>query len=128
MCKINFKPEKETKNTIMFSEILEGNMTNPVIGNVYFQKESLKTMDWKEGKCISLTIAVTDEAPAEGSTTAAEKAKAATAKFKEARAAKKTAAKKASVKKAAAKTGGKTMAAKAVKTGKAKAAKAKAKK
>lgn len=103
MCKIKFKAERETKNTIMFTEILEGNMTNPVIGNVYFQKEALKTADWVEGKLIELTINVVDDNTAEGTTTAAEKYAAKTAAYKERQAKKKApAAKKAAPAKAAA--------------------------
>ncbi len=102
MCTIKFTPERETKNAIRFTEILEGNMNNPVMGSVYFQKEALKAKGWVEGKCITLTVDIVDETPAEGSTTAAAKNEENIRKYKEAQAAKK-AAKKAPAKKAPAK-------------------------
>ena len=103
MCTIKFTPERETKNAIRFTEILEGNMNNPVMGSVYFQKEALKAKGWVEGKCITLTVDIVDETPAEGSTTAAAKNEENIRKFKEAQA-KKKAAKKAPAKKTPAKS------------------------
>lgn len=100
MCTIKFKAERETKNTVMFTEILEGNLNNPVVGNVYFQKEALKSADWTEGKLMELTFRVIDNDVTDGATTAAEKYAAQTAKYKEAQA-KKKAAKKAPAKKVA---------------------------
>ena len=68
-------------------------MNNPVMGSVYFQKEALKAKGWVEGKCITLTVDIVDETPAEGSTTAAAKNEENIRKFKEAQAKKKAAKK-----------------------------------
>ena len=103
MCKINFTMERETKNTVRFTEVLGGKLTSPVIGTIYIQKETLKAMDWKEGMDIALSVGIAEEAHEEGVLTAAAKAQAATAKYKEEKQKAKKARKSAPAKKAPAK-------------------------
>lgn len=102
MCKVTFAMERETKNTVRFTEVLQGKMTNPVVGTIYIQKDALKAKGWEDGKGITIDIGLAEDVKMEGVTTAAEKNAAATAKYKEAQA-KKKAVKKAPAKKAATK-------------------------
>ena len=99
MCKITLTAEKETKNTVRFTEVLEGKLTNPVIGTLYIPKETLKTMGWEEGDDITIDLATAGKPKAGKRTTAAEKT-----------AATREAAKAKSAKVAAKKTTGKTTA------------------
>ena len=106
MCEIKFTMEKETKNTVRFTEVLEGKLTNPAIGTIYIPKETLKTMGWKDGDDISIDISNAGKpSTTKGHKTAAEKAKEAPAK-KATKAGKTTATKaaKAAPKKTAKKT------------------------
>ena len=74
MCKITLTSERTTKNTVRFTEVLEGKLTNPVIGTLYVPKETLKAMSWNEGDDITVDIAVAGKPTStEGRTTAAEK-------------------------------------------------------
>lgn len=56
MCKITMTAERTTKNTVRFTEVLEGKLTNPVIGTIYVPKDTLKALSWAEGDDITLEI------------------------------------------------------------------------
>lgn len=53
--KLNFVPEKETKNTIRFQEDTF-DTDNITIGSLYVQKHALKNMGWKHGDTLTITI------------------------------------------------------------------------
>ena len=53
--KLNFVPEKETKNTIRFQEDTF-DTDNITIGSLYVQKHTLKNMGWKHGDTLTITI------------------------------------------------------------------------
>lgn len=97
MCKITMTAEKTTKNTVRFTEVLEGKLTNPVIGTVYIPKDTLKAMGWEDGADITMEFSIAGK-PAAGvkRKTAADKApKKAVAKAGTKVVAKKKASKKA---------------------------------
>lgn len=74
MCKVTMTTEKVTKNTVRFTEVLEGKLTNPVIGTLYVPKETLKAISWEEGNDITLEIASAGKPKSvKKRTTAAEK-------------------------------------------------------
>lgn len=103
MCTIKFAPERDTKNAMRFTEVLEGNMTNQIMGSVYFQKDAAKAKGYKEGQYMEVTVRFIDPEPADGATTFAAKNEENIRKYKEAQA-KKKAAKKVPAKKAPAKS------------------------
>ena len=73
MCKVTMVAEKTTKNTVRFTEVLEGKLTNPVIGTMYVPKDTLKAMAWEEGADITLEISPAGKHDGEKRKTAAEK-------------------------------------------------------
>ena len=83
MCKITLTQEKVTKNTVRFTEVLEGKLTNPVIGTLYVPKETLKALSWEEGDDIVIDItsagkpATTEKRKTAAEKTAASKAESA---------------------------------------------------
>lgn len=56
--KVTFELEKATKNTIRFTEVLESELSAPVIGSVYIPKSTLGQIGWKEGMKITMEIGV----------------------------------------------------------------------
>ena len=80
MCKITFTTERDTRNTVRFTEVLDGKLTNPVVGTIYVPKETLKAIGWKEGDDITIDLQNAGKPAKKGHKTAAEKAKAAPAK------------------------------------------------
>lgn len=58
---VTFKMEKATKNTIRFEEVLESELSAPVIGSIYIPKATLGQLGWTEGKNLTLTIGVEDK-------------------------------------------------------------------
>lgn len=102
MCTVNLVAEKETKNTIRFTEVLKNDRDVALMGNgtVYLNREVLKTEGFDEDKMVRITIEIVPKETAEGTTTAAAKNEATTAKYKKAQE-KKKAAKKAPAKKEA---------------------------
>lgn len=56
--KVTFEIEKATKNTIRFTEVLESELSAPVIGSVYIPKSTLGQIGWKEGMKITMEIGV----------------------------------------------------------------------
>lgn len=56
--KVTFEMEKATKNTIRFTEVLESELSAPVIGSVYIPKSTLGQIGWKEGMKITMEIGV----------------------------------------------------------------------
>lgn len=48
--KATFELEKVTKNTIRFSEKLNGITDTPKIGTIYVPKQTLAAIGWTEGK------------------------------------------------------------------------------
>lgn len=59
--KVTFEMEKATKNTIRFTEVLESELSAPVIGSVYIPKSTLGQMGWKEGNHVIIDISVKGE-------------------------------------------------------------------
>lgn len=55
---LTFVFERETKNTIRFTEKVEDSLDVPSIGTIYVAKQSLKQMGWKQGQQLSLTLCV----------------------------------------------------------------------
>lgn len=55
---ITFTKERETKNTIRFTEVLEDELDTPVIGTLYVAKSALKSLGWKDGRDLSMTLSV----------------------------------------------------------------------
>ena len=57
---IKFAQEKVTKNTVRFTEVVDG-MDSPAIGTLYVQKHALKEIDYEEGQQLSVTLEVGDD-------------------------------------------------------------------
>jgi hypothetical protein len=55
---LTFTYERETKNCIRFTEVLQDKLDTPQVGTLYLQKASLKAMGWQEGKNIKMTLNV----------------------------------------------------------------------
>lgn len=55
---LTFTFERETKNTIRFTEKTADMLDTPQVGTLYLQKASLKAMGWQEGKDIKMTLNV----------------------------------------------------------------------
>ena len=58
--KASFVFEKETKNTIRFSEICEEN-ENPSIGTIYIQKSALEKLGYSDDNTIEIEVEVNAE-------------------------------------------------------------------
>lgn len=54
--KVTMEMEKATKNTIRFTEVLENELDAPVIGTIYVPKTTLKSIGWKEGDKLTVTV------------------------------------------------------------------------
>jgi len=54
--KIKFIKEKETKNTIRFTEVAEGEEN--AVRTIYVPKDTLKTIGWAEGKNLVIELNV----------------------------------------------------------------------
>jgi len=54
--KIKFIKERETKNTIRFAEVPEGEET--IVGTIYVPKATLKSLGWAEGKNLVIELGV----------------------------------------------------------------------
>lgn len=55
---LTFTFERETKNTIRFTEKVSDMLDTPQVGTLYLQKQSLKAMGWNQGKDITMTLQV----------------------------------------------------------------------
>lgn len=55
---VEFAEEKETKGTFKFAEVLEGQLSEPLIGTLYVRKSTLKQLGWEPGKNLSVTLGV----------------------------------------------------------------------
>jgi hypothetical protein len=53
---IIFTMDKETKNTIRFTEVLENEFDEPKVGTLYVQKTTLDELEWEEGMRLSVNI------------------------------------------------------------------------
>ncbi len=53
---LTFAFERETKNTIRFSEQVADQLDTPQIGTIYVAKAALKTMGWKQGNTLTMSI------------------------------------------------------------------------
>ncbi len=53
--KMTFEVERETKNTIRFTERVEDKLDTPKIGTIYVAKCALKELGWKQG-ALTLTL------------------------------------------------------------------------
>lgn len=55
---VTFAPDKETKGTWRFAEVVEGD-NEPKIGTLYVPKDTLATLDgWTEGKSLVVSVIV----------------------------------------------------------------------
>ncbi len=52
---MTFEVERETKNTIRFTERVEDKLDTPKIGTIYVAKCALKELGWKQG-ALTLTL------------------------------------------------------------------------
>lgn len=57
--RVKFEHEKETKNTVRFSEVIS-ETDAAVIGTLYVQKAALKELGLKEGVGITVTLEVSE--------------------------------------------------------------------
>lgn len=55
---LTFTFERETKNTIRFTEKTADMLDTPQVGTLYLQKSSLKQMGWSQDKDIKMTLSV----------------------------------------------------------------------
>ena len=55
---LTFSFERETKNTIRFAEQVEDQLDTPNIGTIYMAKSALKSLGWKQGQELSLTLSI----------------------------------------------------------------------
>lgn len=55
---LTFSFERETKNTIRFQEVLADSLDTPQIGTLYVAKAALKSLGWKDGKNLSISLSV----------------------------------------------------------------------
>lgn len=55
---LTFTYERETKNCIRFTEVLQDKLDTPQVGTLYLQKSSLKQMGWSQDKDIKMTLSV----------------------------------------------------------------------
>lgn len=55
---VNFKPEKITKNTVRFAEVLENEYAAPDIGTIYIPKATLGKIGYTEGKALTVTLGI----------------------------------------------------------------------
>ncbi len=54
--KLFFVPEKDTKNTIRFSEVVNNDLDICKVGAIYLNKSALKEMGWQRGQQLEVTI------------------------------------------------------------------------
>lgn len=54
--KLTFAFERETKNTIRFQEQVADQLDTPQIGTLYVAKATLKSLGWKQGNTLSITL------------------------------------------------------------------------
>lgn len=53
---VTFAPEKSTKNTIRFKEVLETDLDTAIIGTLYVQKLALKALEYDGVSNIEVTL------------------------------------------------------------------------
>ena len=53
---LTFKQERDTKNTIRFTEVVEDELDAQKVGSIYVSKPALKEMGWQHGQSLVLTI------------------------------------------------------------------------
>ena len=53
-------PDKVTKNTIRFVEVVPDEFTAPKVGTQYVQKATLGELTYKEGKVLKMTLEAVD--------------------------------------------------------------------
>ena len=56
--KVQFTPEKDTKNTIRFKEAVGGPLDVPKIGTLYVSKQTLKELNYQEGQGLEVSLIV----------------------------------------------------------------------
>lgn len=55
---IEFKPEKETKNTVKFQEQVPAGRMVEYVGTLYVQKHTLQEIGWSEGRVLRVSLMV----------------------------------------------------------------------
>lgn len=53
---LTFAFERETKNTIRFTEQVADQLDTPQIGTIYVAKAALKSLGWKQGNTLKANI------------------------------------------------------------------------
>lgn len=53
---LTFAFERETKNTIRFTEQVADQLDTPQIGTIYVAKAALKSLGWKQGNTLKVNI------------------------------------------------------------------------
>jgi hypothetical protein len=55
---VEFEQEKETKGAWRFSEVVEGDLDEPLIRTLYVRKATLKQLGWEQGARLWVTLSV----------------------------------------------------------------------
>jgi len=55
---ITFTKERETKNTVRFTEVTPSDTDAPKVGTIYVSKSALKELDWDENKTLGIKLMV----------------------------------------------------------------------
>lgn len=62
---VTFTPDKPTKRTWRFNEVLDSEYANPKVGVLYVQKGTLGEMGYQEGDNLVVTIEIEDSTAVE---------------------------------------------------------------
>lgn len=57
---VQFVAERDTKNTIRFTEVLTGPLDTPKIGTLYVSKATLKELGYVDGSKLSVLVNVAE--------------------------------------------------------------------
>lgn len=55
---LKFAIDRETKNTIRFNEVVDGDLDVAKVGSIYVSKPTLKELGWSRDKPLVVTISI----------------------------------------------------------------------